>query len=497
MLSLVLTMSACGDKKRIEPNTALELVNQAIASMNELHDNYSVNMEIAFDLQMDMEVEKAKIDVSVPFTVIANADIANQYTHGNIRADGSMDVKMEYEGELQTQTDEINESVEFYIDASNNEIITYVHNEQIEDDGWQKNVSSSIKLPSYQLVLQPSLFENAKMEKLNDNYIVAIQLSDLINHPEFQKIVNTNALSELIDTDLDIATLVNAFGNAIVTYTFDSDCRLISMTTGKINLNLSSAIDTSDFADLGLTDIDNETLRATISIDVQFSQFGKITSDAVQPTSDVLTLVSDEKVEMPDNEVGKPNDTEQDDVGVSKKWTDMDIKVDGVVYHYPYDYSKFADHGWFVDLEVSDYTTTPFLNPNEETYTTIDLFHNSFNNPSTYDGMMAYVGFRNLNNEKTSILECPIWSIDLNISYGASLVPQYPNVIIANGITWGSTEDQVLNAFGTPSEMYESPSGEREFKSLTWHTDDHSKTMEITIDKEFGVIAISYATYTL
>jgi hypothetical protein len=77
---------------------------------------------------------------------------------------------------------------------------------------------------------------------------------------------------------------------------------------------------------------------------------------------------------------------------------------------------------------------------------------------------------------------------------GFDKVEKYPTVKIAKGITWGSTMDEVIAAFGEPADKYESKGDGYDYSVLDWNSDD-GKYMTITVDAKLGVTAIEFDCY--
>ena len=103
-----------------------------------------------------------------------------------------------------------------------------------------------------------------------------------------------------------------------------------------------------------------------------------------------------------------------------------------------------------------------------------------------------WVGFKNYGDKAADILECDIWSIKLERTYGFKLKDKYPTIEIAKGIKWGATKDEIVAAFGPYDDIYEAKeNGYVVYK----YEDNYSKHMSLTIYDEFGLTCVEFSNY--
>ncbi len=171
---------------------------------------------------------------------------------------------------------------------------------------------------------------------------------------------------------------------------------------------------------------------------------------------------------------------------MSENWWDGQILFDGVVYTLPLAYSTLAEAGWTFNLADYGYEDGYVMNKGDKTYSTIKLTNTNYD-----EKLDVTVGFINSGDAAADITECNIWSLSCNTRHGFDPVASYPSMQLAKGITWGSTEEQVIAAYGKPNEVYDS---ERGYKVLSY-TSDNGSYLDLDVYAEGGVSKFDYSNY--
>lgn len=165
-----------------------------------------------------------------------------------------------------------------------------------------------------------------------------------------------------------------------------------------------------------------------------------------------------------------------------KKWQDMAFSMDGKVYQIPFAYAGIKDQ-WTFNLSDYGYDKGYVLNPGDKVTGTIQLKN------SRYSAVRCTVGFTNTGKEVKDILDTDIWSFTMDISSA----DQYPKVVLPGGITWGSTEDDIIKAYGKPDE---DPYVSKELGYTVYNWFDHfTYKMKLTIYKDGGLKGITLENY--
>lgn len=202
----------------------------------------------------------------------------------------------------------------------------------------------------------------------------------------------------------------------------------------------------------------------------------------------VVTPEADDNLTIPVESTSK---VETSELTISDDWTDLEFIFDGVKYKInETSYADLKAVGWTFNLADYGYENGYILNSRDKTYGTIDLKHSKYGNE--YDAFYITVGFTNNDTVAKDITECDIWSISMDTRYGFRLKDSYSDMTIAKGIHFGSSEADVLAAFGTPYDTYEN--AENGYKSFTWY-DNASKYLKITVYADGGVSSIQLQEY--
>ena len=165
-----------------------------------------------------------------------------------------------------------------------------------------------------------------------------------------------------------------------------------------------------------------------------------------------------------------------------KKWQDMAFSMDGKVYQIPFAYAGIKDQ-WTFNLSDYGYDKGYVLNPGDKVTGTIQLKN------SKYSAVRCMVGFTNTGKEVKDILDTEIWSFTMDISSA----DQYPEVELPGGITWGSTEDDIIKVCGKPNE---DPYVSKGLGYTVYNWFDHfTYKMKLTVYKDGGLKGITLENY--
>ena len=177
----------------------------------------------------------------------------------------------------------------------------------------------------------------------------------------------------------------------------------------------------------------------------------------------------------------------EENAAFTGNWVDMQFTLDGVLYQLPMSYKELESAGWTFDLADYGYDNGYIMNPGDMVYSTIQL-----ENPAYSDRLDMTVGFVNNSDEVKDIMQCDIWSLELNTCYGFTQVENYPAMSIGNGLHFGSTHEEVLAAMGQCDDIYESA----DYGYSVYNYDyDFTYYMKITVYDDLGITAFDLCTY--
>lgn len=158
-------------------------------------------------------------------------------------------------------------------------------------------------------------------------------------------------------------------------------------------------------------------------------------------------------------------ETEGASSGISEKWSDYQIQIDGEVYQFPMMYSDFTAYGW--STEDADGIE---LEPNQ-----YDMLYFSKDDVTC----RAYVINLAKNNEAAA--DCIIGGIKID---KFDWDTENGEVVLPGGIKKGESDlDSIKEAYGTPSDKYEGDL----YTKLKYETDSYCY-VEMSVYNESGVL---------
>jgi hypothetical protein len=300
ILSVVMCVamfSACGNKNESTygPDDIAELLEKSNEAMGDVWSNLRIDMEFNADISMDMEMMGASLEMDMPMEMTAYMEVADKYAHGEMEMEMSMDMVAEYDGEKETQSEEMDESAEFYIVIGKDEVTSYTKN---GDEDWVASKSESeFKISDLEKVLDKDLFSDATMSKEGDYYILSVKFADLLENADFEELFGMANIADLDDLgDFDIDTLADALEDVSLTYRFDSKYRLVEVSTGKIDIDLSKLMSEEDLEEAGLDGFNPDDIKISMEMSWKFSKFDEIAENDVKVPDDIKeeTIGSDE-----------------------------------------------------------------------------------------------------------------------------------------------------------------------------------------------------------
>jgi hypothetical protein len=493
------------------PKDAVDLLSRSKETMNQIGANYNISMNIDIDMNMNAEMMGVIMAISAPIEVDISMDRYNQYAHGNLDVKGNVSSIVEYEEEKETQQEAINKYTEIYAEIGDNAVDVYSYDESVWSLSGYLIDSTMFNINN---LTPEDLFASASMIQNDHGYLVSIKLADLIKNEKFRSAIDAliNSNSEDVDlnnVDIDLDQFAQTLGDSTITYEFDQEYRLIKMCTGKIDFNITPFLNEETLSSLNVEVINPKSIFVKIEMSCDFSKFGEIKESDVKITESVkdeaVDLTQDDIVEntnFNENTEGNNNGNADVDVSVdtttptnestiSDVWRDMDLAIDGVVYKFPYNYHALAQNGWKMNLAEYGYENGYVLNKGDQTYSTFALCNDTYGG-GAWDAFTIWCGFENFGETVADITECDLWSIQLDIINGSGRMETYPDVRIAKDITFGSSKEDVVSAFGEPDNIYESES----YGYVTYeYQTEYDRYLSLTICNDYGVTGIDMCVY--
>ncbi len=171
---------------------------------------------------------------------------------------------------------------------------------------------------------------------------------------------------------------------------------------------------------------------------------------------------------------------------VSDDWKDFQFSFDGQLYTMPVDYKTLADAGWTFDISDYGYEDGYILNSGDKTSSTIDLENDK------YDDVDVSIGMINTGDKACDITEGQAWAFGCDISFTDDDEPK-PEIELPGGLTWGSTVEDVIAAYGEPEdEPYYSES--LGYYSYEYETEDF-RSFSLIVYEDKGLTEFDFHIY--
>lgn len=402
------------------PKTAVDVIEK----YQETNETANFHMEGDLNFSIGMEAEGMTMDIPIELGV--DIDYADEYGHGE------MDMKMSFLGE------NMNKSAEMYITEDG----TYTFDDEVGYWTFSESDSSGISD-----VFDAELFENATLEvdKKAKTYTITQSLGDLMESDAFDDSMDMDELVESMNVDSD--DLMDAYKDSNVIYVFDTDYNLLSAALSEVRYE-------DEVSEDGYT----ADVSVSFEFNFEFSNFGEIEVDDVKVPKDVKTeavesddsglgvgdfeSVEDEPVYDNDAEISEIiNDLPTDVVDDASTQSTQQVNGNDILGSYnglilgeqTSWHDTFGADGWSFTNEDGEYSFMTCENPK---YDGVELYvYNQARNEATADDIYTNGFFG--------------WSCD--VSYATNAVPD----MTFNGLTWGASNEDVLNTYGSPDFSYE------------------------------------------
>lgn len=215
------------------------------------------------------------------------------------------------------------------------------------------------------------------------------------------------------------------------------------------------------------------------------------TAEATEPTTEATEPTTEPTTEATEPDTTAPSDAPDEEFVLSGDWLDLQFILDGVGYQLNDPYKKLEANGWYVNMADYGYENGYVLNPGDKTYGMIDLKNEAYEKDG-YDKIQVQIGFRNNSDSVKDISECDFWDIRVQIDYAFKLVEPHPEMTIGNGLKFGDTAQQVLDACGPCEDVFVSE--EYGYQVYTYRV-DFNYYLKLTVYDEFGITGIQLQDY--
>ncbi len=151
-------------------------------------------------------------------------------------------------------------------------------------------------------------------------------------------------------------------------------------------------------------------------------------------------------------------------------WKSLEFALDGKVYTWPISYAQLKADGYSVDSSIEAET--------------LDSMYYSFSEWAYKDGENAFfVSFKNYTDSSKVVADCDIQSVSFTSGYD-----DVYTVVLCNGITLGTSYEDVISVMGEPTDEYVSEDSEYGYRTADYDVTDDIYCNSINFTFMEGVV---------
>ena len=170
--------------------------------------------------------------------------------------------------------------------------------------------------------------------------------------------------------------------------------------------------------------------------------------------------------------------------GTVEWYNTPEVEVAGIKYTLPFSYDEIKSE-WALEKENENSVV-----PKHMMRAAVRLVNEKLNS------RMMLCSFTNDTDNDVKIEESFITSVSVQNYSAIDGVKEEPSVILPGGITWGSTVEQVLSAYGTPDKSYDSEYPEKGYNYTYRYKNEKTgklHTLDLSIGETIGVYGMGYS----
>ncbi len=170
-------------------------------------------------------------------------------------------------------------------------------------------------------------------------------------------------------------------------------------------------------------------------------------------------------------------------------WENLEFKFAGADYAVPFEAGALETNGWILSGLEEQYGADYVLQPGAKVSNVYSVSKEGYNSE-----VRTLVGFVNNGESAAKVTNCEVWSFVCNIydEPNEVLFENIPELELANGITWGSTPDEIKAAFGEPMSAIE---GEADDYTVHMYMYNGLNIMKLTTRDDLGLVEVVLLSY--
>lgn len=170
-------------------------------------------------------------------------------------------------------------------------------------------------------------------------------------------------------------------------------------------------------------------------------------------------------------------------------WKDLVFEFGGSEFVLPFTASYLPANNWTITSNNTEYPMDYTLEPGEKVSNVYNIYKSDYN-----PDVRMLVGFVNNGKSAAVVSDCDVWSFVCNIydEENKTVYDNVPDLKLANGITWGSTSEEILAAYGEPVTTIE---GEVDNYTVYTYMYNGLNIMKLTVMDGYGLTEAVLLSY--
>lgn len=171
-------------------------------------------------------------------------------------------------------------------------------------------------------------------------------------------------------------------------------------------------------------------------------------------------------------------------------WEDLEFKFANAAFALPFEAGVLEANGWTLTGLEEEYDADYMLEAGTKVSNVYSISNSNYNSD-----VRTLVGFINNGKSAAAVKNCDVWSFVCNIydETNGVLYENVPEIELANGITWGSTPDEIKAAYGESMKDIE---GEADDYTVHMYMYNGLNIMKLTTRDNLGLVEVVFLSYT-
>lgn len=214
----------------------------------------------------------------------------------------------------------------------------------------------------------------------------------------------------------------------------------------------------------------------------------EIDEDVEEVSEDIKDDVEEEEDNADKDDTGNASDLSDD------QWTEMKMVFDGTEINMPVELKKLREIGWEPDYSRTDMNDDYVFNAGDKILGGLSLINDKY-----HEKFDVSTSFFNPKDEQITMKDAYVYHLILRGDYVYKPIENKPEILLPGNLKWGSTKEEIIEAYGEPDDapemVYENEEGKEAKYYVLYYSENFTKNLKLTVYDEHGlqVVDISYS----